>query len=224
MYLNLEQIAESLGVSEKVVQDWIKNEDLPHVSDRGYVFFDRAQVAKWAAGRGLAAQAGFLAAEKGTFTTEFRLDAMLRAGGIWRDVPAASVRDVFARVLASLPGLSPSVRALLSQRLQSAHGISWATVGAGYALPHFDSQVSVGRDSGAVALILLRDELVTTEPRIDNVPVTRLFFFVPPSPRAHLDMLGRLARVLASGAVHELLTHGASDEEIVRAVAEVDRV
>ena len=48
MYLNLVQLAESFGVSETVVEGWIRDEGLPHTPDRGRLLFDRAQVAEWA--------------------------------------------------------------------------------------------------------------------------------------------------------------------------------
>ena len=54
MYLNLVQLAESFGVSEKVVEGWIREEGLPHTPERRVLLFDRAQVAQWAATRGLA--------------------------------------------------------------------------------------------------------------------------------------------------------------------------
>lgn len=222
MYLNLVQLAESFGVSEKLVLDWVRSEELPHVLDRGSLLFDRAQVAKWAAGRGLTAQAGFLASEKGPMATEFTLADLLRAGGIWRDVSAAEVAAVFARVIASMEAVPASVRALLDARLRARNGISWAPVGGGFALPHFTSQVSVGRESGRVALVLLRDPLQLPEPPVDGVPVTRLLFFVPPSPRAHLDTLGRLARALSKPSLREALASGAGDEELLRAVAAAD--
>ena len=63
MYLNLTQIAESFGVSESIVEGWIRHEGLPHTPDRGVLLFDRAQVAQWALIHGLTAQAGFLAPE-----------------------------------------------------------------------------------------------------------------------------------------------------------------
>ena len=69
MYLNLIQIAESFGVSESVAEGWIRDEGLPHTLDRGRFVFDRAQVAHWAAARGLAAQAGFLAPETSVFAS-----------------------------------------------------------------------------------------------------------------------------------------------------------
>ena len=222
MYLNLVQIAGSLGVSEKVVRDWVRREGLPHVTDRGFLLFDRARVASWAALRGLTAQAGFLASEKGTFTTEFTLEAMLRRGGIWRDVPAPLVIEVFERIVASLPGIAPAIHALLARRLRAERGVSWAPAGGGFALPHFSAGVTLGRDAGAVALVLAREGLALPVRPPDAVAVTRLLFFVPPSPRAHLDTLGRLARLLTQGPLRALIERGAGDEEILRAVAAGD--
>jgi PTS system nitrogen regulatory IIA component len=222
MYLNLTQIAESFGVSERVAEDWVQNEGLPYVFDRGYLVFDRAQVVKWATGRGLLAKAGFLATQKATFTTSFALVSLLRAGGIWRDVAPDGVLTVFEQVLERLPSVAPAVRKLLVQRLHAPGGITWAPVGSGIALPHFSSHVAIGRDSGCVALLFLRAGLPLATPPPDGVPVTRLLFFVPPSPRAHLDVLGRLSKALIQGPVREHILRGAPDEPIFAALAAVD--
>ena len=98
-----------------------------------------------------------------------------------------------------------------------------APVGGSFALPHPSTRIALGRDSGTVALILLRDALDLTEPQADAVPITRLFFFIAPTPRAHLDILGRLSRGLARGPLREQVIRGATDEEIFRAAAEADR-
>ncbi len=222
MYLNLVQIAESFGVSEKVVEGWIRNEGLPHTPDRGRLLFDRAQVATWAAARGLAAHAGFLAPETPHVTTSWRLEPLLRVGGIWRDVAPASVPGTLRQIATSLPGATSAIRTLLAQRLETPGGIAFAPVGGGFALPHPSMRVTLGRDSGVVALLLLRDALTLKEPVPDAVPVTRLIFFIAPSPRAHLDLLGKLSRILGRGPLRELLTRSATDEEIFRAVAAAD--
>ena len=99
MYLNLIQIAESFGVSERVVEGWVRDEGLPSTPDRGRLLFDRAQVAQWAATRGLAAQVGFLAPVNPALASGLRLGSLLRAGGIWRDVSAAEVPAVFERIV-----------------------------------------------------------------------------------------------------------------------------
>jgi nitrogen PTS system EIIA component len=219
MYLNLIQIAESFGVSEKVVEDWVRKEGLPSTPDRGRLLFDRAQVATWAASRGLAAQAGFLAPGNPVVTAAWQLASLLRAGGIWRDVAKNGVTGVFEQVVAALPGVTPPIRQLLAQRLRAPGGVVFAPVGGGFALPHPSVRVALGRDSGVVALLLLREPLELAEPVADDVPVTRLIFFIAPSPRAHLDLLGRLNRVLVGGPLRELVERGAPDNELFQALS-----
>ena len=222
MYLNLVQIAESLGVAEKVVEDWMRAEGLPHTLDRGRPLFDRAQVADWAAARGLAGQAGFLAPEtQSPFAPGIRLEPLLRAGRIWRDVPAADTAAVFEKIVAALPGVTPSVRQLLGQRLRAPGGVTIAPVGGGFALPHPSARIALGRDAGTLALLLMREPLREAEPP-DGVPVTRLFFFIAPSPRAHLELLGRLSRALSRGPLRERVVQGAPDAEIYLAAATSD--
>jgi nitrogen PTS system EIIA component len=222
MYLNLIQVAESFGVSEKVVESWIHDEGMPCTPDRGRLLFDRAQVAEWAAERGLGARAGFLAPQKSALTSQLRVARLLRAGGIWRDVPAAEVANVFERIVSALPGATPPVRQLLGQRMRASGGVTMAPIGRGFALPHPAARITLGRESGTVALLLLRDALVLAEPPADGVPVTRLFFFIAPSPRAHLDLLARLSRDLTGGSLRELVERSASDEEIFQAVEATD--
>lgn len=222
MYLNLIQIAESFGVSESVVEGWIRTEGLPHTPDRGRLLFDRAQVADWAARRGLVAQAGFLAPEVSALGTNSRLGPLLRTGGIWRDVPAAGVLAIFGRVVSALPGATPPIRQLLEQKIRAPGGVTMAPVGGGFALPHPATRVTLGRDSGTMALLLLRDALPLDEAAPDGVPITRLCFFIAPSPRAHLDLLGRLSRSLVRGPLRALVLQGASDEEIFRVIETAD--
>jgi PTS system nitrogen regulatory IIA component len=222
MYLNLVQLAESFGVAEKVVEGWIRDEGLPHTPDRGHLLFDRAQVVQWAAARGLAAQAGFLAPATPTLAPNWRLGPLLRTGGIWRNVPASDLPDVYGRIVSALPGTSPPVRQMLAQRLRAKDGVTLAPVGRGFALPHPATRITLGRESGAVALILLRDALAPGDLQVDDFPVTRLLFFIAPSPRAHLDLIGRLSRLLVRGSFHELLNAGAGDDEIFQVVDAID--
>lgn len=222
MYLNLIQVAESFGVSEKVVEGWIHDEGMPFTPDRGRLLFDRAQVAEWAAERGLGARAGFLAPEKSALMSPLRAAPLLRAGRIWRDVLAVEVPNVFERIITALPGATPPVRQLLGQRMRAKGGVTMAPIGGGFALPHPSARITLGRDSGTVALLLLRDALMLDEPPADGAPVTRLFFFIAPSPRAHLNLLARLSRDLTRGFLRELVKTGAPDEEIFKAVEASD--
>jgi len=222
MYLNLIQIAESFGVSEKVVEAWIREEGLPFTRDRDRLLFDRVQVSEWAATRSLAARAGFLAPAKSVLASHLQIGPLLRTGGIWRGVSAVDVPSLFERIVTALPGATPPVRQLLSQRLRAQGGVTMAPIGDGFALPHPSARITMGRDAGTVAILLLRDAWPLSEAPVDDTPVTRLIFFVAPSPRAHLHLLGLLSRQLVGGPLRALLQQGAKDEEIIHAIEVVD--
>jgi PTS system nitrogen regulatory IIA component len=113
---------------------------------------------------------------------------------------------------------------MLAQRLRTRGGVTWAPIGGGFALPHPSARIALGRDSGTLALLLLRDALPLPGKGADGVPVTRLFFFIAPSPRAHLDLLGRLSRLLTRGPLRDLLTKEATDDEIFATMAAADMV
>jgi PTS system nitrogen regulatory IIA component len=219
MFLNIIELAQSLGVEESEVEGWIRSDGLPHVIDRGRLLFDRTQVVGWAESHGLAARVGFLAPERAKIQGGKKLETMLRTGGIWRDVPAANIFDLFADIVAKIPGATPPVRQMLQQRLRAPNGISWALVGGGLALPHLRTPIALGRDAGIFAIVLLSDALAINEPAPDAQAVTRLFFFVAPSPRAHLEMLAQLSTAWLRGNLQKLINDRAPDDEIFAAVA-----
>lgn len=223
MYLTLPQIAESLGVSEGVVEDWIRHEGMPHLRDRNRVLFDRGEVLQWAAARGLAPRAGFLVTEGSSLSGLGGLVDWLRVGGIWRGVRAAEVLEVLMRVMQRLPGVQPPVMRLLESRLRAPGGITWAPVGYGIALPHLSQRVALGPRAGLVALLCLEEGFTPAGPTPDGVTVQRMLFFVAPTPRAHLELLARLSRALAQGRFREAVRAGAGDEEILSAAAEADK-
>ena len=219
MYLNIIQLAESFGVEESVVESWVRKDGLTAIEDRGRLLFDRRQVVDWAAARGLVAKAGFLAPVRPGSTTSLHLESLLRIGGIWRDVPAIEVPNLLGRIVAALPGASPQVRQMLAQRACAPSGVTWAPVGGGLALPHLSKHVALGRDSGLLAFLLMRDALIQAEAPPDGVPITRLLFFIAPSPRAHLEMLAQLSAALTRGPLRGLLLQDAPDAEIFNALA-----
>lgn len=220
MHLNLQQLAESFGLSEKVVQDWVEHEELPHAMERGRSIFRRDKVAAWAQARGIEIRAGFLAEDPVPLRDDSGVAALLRAGGVWRDVPGAEARATLVKVVAGLPGVNEPIRQLLGQRVQSPEGLVWAPVGHGFALPHLGARVALGRDAGVVALVLLRDPLPLEEPTPDGEPVRRLLFFMAPTPRGHLDLLAQLARLVRGAGFQQTLERGADDETIFRSAAQ----
>lgn len=218
MYLNLIQIAESLGVTEHVITDWVRKEGMPHVHDRGRILFEQSQVMEWAAKRGLAAHSGFLSESAPAQAEALSLPDLLRRGGIWRDVRPDDLPGVFGHIVANLPGLAAPVRTMLTQRLGAPNGITIAPVGDGFALPHPTMRVSLGEHSALVALILLVAPHAAIETP-DGIPITRLLFFISPTPRLHVTMLGLLARSIATGIFQDIQP-GQDDATVFQNVAQ----
>lgn len=219
MYINLIQIAESFGVSEHVIMEWVRKEDMPHVHDRDRILFERSQVMDWAASHGLGGQGGFLSEPAPSLANSRELVTLLRRGGIWRDVNTADLDRVFERIVRNLPGLPAAVSNMLAQRILAPGGITAAPVGAGFALPHPAMRVALGEACALVALIQLNTAWNAVQPP-DGTPVTRLLFFISPTPRLHVNMLGLLARSIASGMLNQALDNGADDETLLRIFAE----
>jgi PTS system nitrogen regulatory IIA component len=214
MYLNVVQLAESFGVAESVIEGWVRDEGLPHVPERGRLLFDRARVATWAAQRGLASKVGFLAPERARSQSGALLESLLRTGGIWRDVAGTELLGVLESIVGRLPTASPAVLQLLKQRVRTPGGIVWAPIGHGIALPHLRSPVALGREAGILALLFLREPLLTNESAPDALPLTKLLFFIAPSPRAHLELLARLSAALSQGALRVPVMEARPDAEI----------
>ncbi|SFJ90416.1 PTS system, nitrogen regulatory IIA component [Desulfomicrobium apsheronum] len=219
MYINLIQIAESFGVSEQVITEWVRKDGMPHVHDRDRILFERDAVMDWAASHGLGIQGGFLSEPAPSLATSRELSTLLRRGGIWRDVNTADLGQLFERIVRSLPGLSPAISNLIVQRLLTPGGITAAPVGEGFALPHPSMRVALGEACALVALIQLNAPWEAVQPP-DGKPITRLLFFISPTPRLHVNMLGLLARGIASGMLSEALDSGASDETLLQILAE----
>lgn len=218
MYLNVVELAESLGVDEGLIEAWVRNEGLPYVPDRGRLLFDRAQVVAWATSRGMAARVGFLARRPSSSSVR-RLEPLLRLGGIWRDVPSTRVLDIVEQVLRRIPVNTPGAQELLVQRLHAPGGLNWAPIGGGLALPHLRTPVALGH--GMMALLFLLDPPAVDPPAPDGEPVTHALFFMAPSPRTHLELLSRLSTALTNGALRSLM-RDALDDAILTAFAAAD--
>jgi PTS system nitrogen regulatory IIA component len=75
---------------------------------------------------------------------------------------------------------------------------------------------------GVLALMFLREPLHLDAPAPDGKPVTRALFFVAPSPRTHLELLGRLSTALTGGSLRSLVFDAAPDDAIFAALAAAD--
>ena len=91
--------------------------------------------------------------------------------------PAAGVPGAFQQIIAALPGATPAIRSLLAQRLRLAAGVAMAPIGGGFAMPHPSARVSLGRDSGTIALLLLSESVLADSLTAIGFPICFYYGF-----------------------------------------------
>ena len=167
--------------------------------------------------RGLAAQAGFLAPEAPALALRFAN----RARCCGRAASGATCRRRSCRMFSRAssppcPARLPPVRQMLAQRLRAKDGVTMAPVGGGFALPHPSARITLGRDSGTVALhpsaaIALPPPELRVGWRAGDPAV---FFHRPLAPRPSRSGAPAQPRCISRGPLREVLAKDGTDEEI----------
>jgi len=73
-----------------------------------------------------------------------------------------------------------------------------------------------------LASVFLSGPLGGTEKPPDGVAITRLLFFIAPSPRTHLELLARLSSALRDAEMRRLVMEAAPDEALMAAMRRLD--
>jgi len=221
MQLTVRDAARILGVTEQVLEKWVRNGELPaeRVDDR--YRFNRVELLEWAAQRKIPVSAEILEdpelAPKGLPP----LSEAVRLGGIHRGVrgsdPATVLREVVDRLPAP-PGLD---RDFLYQMLLARERLGSTALGNGIAIPHPRDPIVLRMERPAVAIYLLEKPLDFGA--ADAQPVHALCLLVSPSTRAHLHLLASIATALRDPGLAAKLKAGAPSEEILAEIERVER-
>jgi nitrogen PTS system EIIA component len=72
-------------------------------------------------------------------------------------------------------------------------------------------------------MLSLTAPLKASDKAPDDQPITRLIFFIAPSPRRHLELLARLSSALRDPALRKLVLENEAPEQIIAAVRQFDQ-
>lgn len=209
MQLRLSEVAGLFSVSETSVHDWVRAEGLPaHLVNTQYRF-NRSEVLEWAALHHRAIPQG-LAPDAGQCLS---VSAALEAGTVIANVPGGTPEEVFAHIVAALPAVPADDRALLVELLLAREAAGTTSIGGGIAIPHPARPIMLSSDLAQIALAYLREPLDLGAS--DGKPIRTLFLLVTPTAHCHLQLLGILSRLLASGEFRTAIERQAGPEVIL---------
>jgi len=217
MQLTVRDAARLLGVSEQVLERWVRRGELPAqlVDDRHR--FNRVELLEWAAQRKMPVSDEILEEPGLAQRASPPLVQAVRAGGIHRGLPSGGRETLLRSMVDRLPAPPGFDREFLYQMVLAREHLGSTSLGNGIAIPHPREPIVLRVDQPAVA-IFLPDAPVDFG---DGVPVHTLCLLVSPSTRAHLHALASLATALRDPEVAAKLASRAPDAEILGAIERV---
>jgi nitrogen PTS system EIIA component len=220
MRLTMREAAAFLGVSESMTERWVEGRGLPahRWDERWYV--NPVELWEWAVEQGLPVSRALLEDAARGRDESPSVSELLRAGGIYHDVPGATKADALRSFVARLPLPPEQDREFLLDVLEAREALSSTGIGDGIAIPHVRNPILLHVDHPFVALALLRQPV--TFGAIDGLPVHALFMVITSSVSDHLGILARLAFVLHDQEVRALLRARAPAERILERVEIVE--
>jgi nitrogen PTS system EIIA component len=218
MQLGVREAAGLLGVPEKTVYKWIREEDLPATKVGEQYRFNRSEILEWATSRSIPLSSGAIAC--GDRTPGQGLREALLAGGIRYGVPGIDKDSALQSSLDAMP-LPPGVdREFLLHVLKAREAMGSTGLGEGIAVPHVRNPIVLDIPGPMITLCFLESGVEFGA--IDGKPVSTLFMLVSPSIDSHLSILSRIAYALRQPAFSSAVGSRAAEREILEQAGLVD--
>jgi len=215
MFLKVIDLATAVGIDEKTVLNWIKNQGLPAHRQNDRYQINRIDLLEWATNHGITIPPEIFAPSEETQHITTVSEALLQ-GGIHYDLPGdtpeSALREVVLRL--QLPqGLDPE---FLLQTLLAREALGSTALGNGIAIPHVRNPIVGQTGQSAISLCFLKNPIDFDA--IDGQPVIILFTLVTPNVKTHLNLLAKLAFLLHDQPFQALLHRRGTTEEIMAAI------
>jgi PTS system nitrogen regulatory IIA component len=221
MQLSVRGAAALLSVSEKTVYRWIKQGRMPALKINGQIRIQRSELLEWATANRINVAPAIFKDQEDERIRFAGLEDSLRAGGIYYRVGGEDVFSVLRSVVEIIPVAEGVSREHLLQVLLARESLGPTSVGRGISIPHPRNPVIMLTDRPLVSLCFL--ERPVDFGALDGQLVHTLFVVISPGMRTHLQLIARIAFALQRPSFMELLREQANREEILKAVAEIDR-
>jgi PTS system nitrogen regulatory IIA component len=220
MQLTVREAADHLGVDELTVRRWISQRALPVHQAHEQYYLNPVELWEWAVENGIPVSRRLLDQARGSPDEVAPLDVLVRAGGVFHDLPGRAKSEVLREFVERLPLPPEQDRAFLLSVLEAREAMGSTGIGDGIAIPHVRNPIVLHVDEPFVTLGLLRHSVDFGA--MDGQPVHALFMVVSPTVPAHLRILARLGFVLRDDTLRELLRRRAPAAEILDRIGFVE--
>jgi nitrogen PTS system EIIA component len=220
MQLTVREAASYLDVSEATVRRWIAVRGLPAHRVNERLHCNAIELWEWALEQGIPVSRRLFDEARRRPEPTPPLAALLREGGIHRDVAGRSKHAVLAATVRALPLPADVDRDFLTMVLEAREAMGSTGIGDGIAIPHVRNPILLHVERPFVSLCLLVHPVEFGA--LDGRPVHSLFVVVSPDVPAHLRILAQLGFALRDETLRRLLRERAPSDAILERVAALE--
>jgi PTS system nitrogen regulatory IIA component len=218
MLLTARDLSAILRVPEATVYRWVRDKGLPAREINGHVRAHPVDLLEWLADHPVPVDPRALPTDDPSDAAP-SLEAAIRAGGVYHDLPGATREDALAALADRLPpfrGLPvEDLRQLLTRRASA--GTAFLKDGIAVPHPHHPIVLSTVPPMLAVAF--------PSAPIPANGTAIRAgFALITPTVRHHLRLIGRLTFALHDPRFKDVIARNGTADEILAAARNLDHV
>jgi len=219
MQLTVREAARLLNVSEKTLYRWTSRGSCPVYRVNGQYRFNRDELVEWAAAQNIRISPEFLERSGVDAPLSLLADA-LRRGGVFHQVPAGDRSSTLKAMIQRLRLPEETDRGTLYEIMAARPDAGVPSIGDGIGIPHVRSPIVLDVSSPMIALFFLAEPVPFAV--AGGTPLHTLFWVVSPTPRAHLNLLSRLASALHDPGFRAAIGKRGSEEEILAEARRAD--
>jgi len=189
MDLKIKDVTEMLQVSEKTVYRWIKGKKIPCYRIHHQYRFSKAEINKWVLSNKIELSSHLLDMKLAKQPTNFT--DLLQKGGIFSDLPGASVAEVIYNALERIPKPAAFDAEEVAGALLNREQMMTTAIGHGIAIPHPCNPIVTNIEDASVSICYLRQPVDFGA--LDGKAVHTIFVLLTFSPRRHLEVLSKIS-------------------------------
>ena len=220
MNMTVREAAGFLGVSEKTIYRWVKQQKLPAFRINEQYRFNRVELLEWAASHRVNVPADILCEPDRGPGRLPGLEEALKAGGIYYRIGGRDRDSVLQAAVDVMPLPEEVDKSFLLRVLVAREALGSTGVGNGIAIPHVRNPIVLYVPRPMATLCFL--EQAVDFGALDGAPVHTLFTLVSPTISSHLHVLSRLSFALRDPVFAEVIERQGTREEILAVAVSLD--
>ena len=211
MKLELREVAQVLRISERTIERWVRQGELPALRIKNQWFVNKLDLLEWASKRGV--ELGPEITRSWAASEPLRIGDAIARGGIYYAVPGHTREAVLHAVVKRLSIVSEEDREFVYQGLLAREALGSTAIGSRIAIPHIRNPIVLQVDAPAITVCFLENPIDFGA--VDNQPVEVLFTIISPTARLHLQLLSRLMFLLQDESLRTALASAPSAPELL---------